>query len=90
MSRASSLPRITVASARKILTRETRAGFDTPDEVPPARFIRAALKPVSLMLESHRRILAQLQERGRKTGQSKLRLTASDRLLLVGGIMGAA
>ncbi len=64
------------------LAGEARAGFSAADAALKS-LDRASLKPAILMMESYRRLLDRLEERGWGERRGRLRLTTGDRLQLL-------
>lgn len=71
------------ARACQGLAEEARAGFSAADAALSS-LDRARLRPAILMMEGYRRILARLEARGFGVRRGRLRLTAGDRLQLLG------
>ncbi len=71
------------ARACQGLAEEARAGFSAADAALSS-LDRARLRPAILMMEGYRRILDRLEARGCGARRGRLRLTAGDRLQLLG------
>jgi phytoene synthase len=71
------------AAVCRDLAEEADAGFRAADEALK-RLNRATLKPAILMMEGYRRIFMRLQERGWAQRGPRQRLTAGDRLHMIG------